>query len=494
MITDPIFTGLEPRAVWQHFAALCAIPHPSKHEAALRRHLMEWAGQRGIAAREDAAGNLILTKPASPGREQAPGIVLQGHLDMVCQKHSAHAHDFFTDPIRPELENGWLLARHTTLGADNGIGVALALAALEDETLAHGPLEVLLTADEEAGMGGVRGLAAGTLQGRYLINLDTEEWGQFYLGCAGGVDVVAQLPAPASPAPASWVGVEVKLDGLTGGHSGVDIHENRANAIRLMLAALLELGLPYRFAVAQLKGGSVRNALPRSARALLLMPALQRSAFSHAVNQMEARLQRQYRETDPTLSLVATPSGQAPAEVVEAGAWRWLALALNEAPYGVAAMSPAFPGVVETSNNLGTLSLAPGQCEAGFLVRSLSNPARDALAERIAGQIQAAGGTAEIHGAYPGWEPKPDSPLLARCQAVYESLHGQPAGLQVIHAGLECGLIAHTHTQLDMISFGPDIRGAHAPGERVEVASVGRCWQLLTALLDQLSLPERKTP
>ncbi|MGB4468994.1 MAG: beta-Ala-His dipeptidase [Azovibrio sp.] len=492
MITDPIFTGLSPQAVWRHFATLCAIPRPSKHEAALRRHLMDWAAARGLDAREDAAGNLILTRPASPGREQAPGIVLQGHLDMVAQKHSDYAHDFFRDPIRPELENGWLLARHTTLGADNGIGVALALAALEDDRLAHGPLEVLLTADEEAGMGGARALEAGTLQGRYLINLDTEEWGQFYLGCAGGVDVLAQLPAPAIPAASGWVGMEVKLDGLTGGHSGVDIHENRANAIRLMLALLLELGLPYRFAVARLTGGSVRNALPRSAQALLLMPALQCSAFRHAVQQISVRLRRQYPNTDPELSLSALPSEALADTVIEPRALRRLALALSEAPYGVAAMSQDFPGVVETSSHLGTLDLAPGRCEAGFLVRSLRDPARDALAEQIAGQIRAAGGTAAIFGAYPGWEPRPDSTLLARCQAVYASLYGQPAGLQVIHAGLECGLIAHSHPQLEMISFGPDIRGAHAPGERVEVASVGRCWQLLTALLDQLALPQRR--
>lgn len=493
MITDPIFAGLEPRAVWQHFATLCAIPHPSKHETALRRHLRDWATARGLGAREDAAGNLILKKPASPGREAATGIVLQGHLDMVCQKRSEHQHDFFTDPIRVELEDGWLLARNTTLGADNGIGVALALAALEDESLPHGPLEVLLTADEEAGMGGVRGLQAGTLSGDYLLNLDTEEWGQFYLGCAGGVDVVATLPAPASPVPAAWIGLELKLDGLSGGHSGVNIHEGRANAIKVLLALLLELGLPYKFAVASLSGGTVRNALPRSASARLMLAPQQRAAFANAVSQIEARLRQQHQQTDPGLQLsIAQVDGS--ATVIEAAAWKNLAITLSQAPYGVASMSTAFPGVVESSNNLGTLSLVPGQCQAGFLVRSLKNSERDALAERIAGQILAAGGEAEILGAYPGWDPQPDSRLLARCQQIYTQEYGQPAGLQVIHAGLECGLIAHTHPQLEMISFGPDIRGAHAPGERVEVASVGHCWHLLRTLLDQLSLPERTAP
>ncbi len=486
----PIFAALEPQAVWRHFATLCAIPRPSKHEAALVAHLQQWALAKGLEARQDSVGNLIIRKPATPGREQAPGIVLQGHVDMVCQQHRGHDHDFMKDPIQVIRENGWLLAPDTTLGADNGIGVALALAALEAENLPHGPLEVLLTVDEEAGMGGVRGLQPGTLEARYLINLDTEEWGQFYLGCAGGVDVVGQLPAPAIPAPPGWVGLEITLDGLSGGHSGVNIHEGRANAIKLMLALLLEVGMGYKLAVGRLDGGTVRNALPRSARALVLMHPQQKSAFTHAISLLEARLRKQYQTTDPALKIEVTPAA-ASETVIEPTAWRKLASALDQAPYGVATMSPAFAGVVESSNNLGTLGLEPGSCEAGFLVRSLVNGERDALAERIASQIRAAGGKAHIHGAYPGWEPRPDSPLLARCQAVYVETYGQSAGLQVIHAGLECGLIAHTHPQLDMISFGPDIRGAHAPGERVRIDSVGQCWTLLTRLLDQLSLPER---
>lgn len=487
MITAPLFDSLEPRAVWRHFASLCAIPRASKQEAALVAHLLDWARQRGLPARVDAAGNLILTKPASLGREQAPGIVLQGHLDMVCQERSGYGHDFSRDPIQVELEDGWLLARHTTLGADNGIGVALALAVLEDEELAHGPLEVLLTVDEEAGMGGARGFSPGSLQGRYLLNLDTEEWGQFYLGCAGGVDVEASLPAPAVPAPAGWSGLEVTLDGLSGGHSGIDIHTSRGHAIRLLLDLLQELGFQYRFAVAELEGGTVRNALPRSATARLLLTPQQQAAFIHALSRIEARLRQQYGQTDPALQLSARPWAGS-AMVVEAGAWKKIAATLSRAPYGVAAMSPAFAGVVETSNNLAPLRLQPGRCEAVFLVRSLRDEARDALAGQIAERIRAAGGEARILGSYPGWEPRPDSALLARCQAIYQDLYGAPPGLQVIHAGLECGLIGLGHPALEMLSFGPDIRGAHAPGERVRVASVAQCWTLLRCLLDQLSL------
>ena len=489
---DAVLDGLEPRAVWRHFATLCAIPRPSKHEAALCRRLADWATARGIAARRTTAGNLILEKPASPGRARAPGVILQAHLDMVCQQQSGHAHDFLREPIRPEREGGWLLARNTTLGADNGIGVALALAVLEDDALPHGPLSVLLTVDEEAGMGGARGLAPGDVHGRFLLNLDSEEWGTFYLGCAGGVDVLAHLPAPAAPTPAGWLGLELRLDGLTGGHSGLDIDKGRAHAIRLLVDVLGELAPAFRFAVARLEGGTLRNALPRSAAARLCLPPQGEAAFRHAVSRSAARLQAEYRTTDPNLTLTLAALA-APPTVIDPAAWREIARLLGTAPGGVLKMSADFPDVVETSCNLGTLRLAPGGGTAGFLLRSLDDAKRDALAARLAAQIDAAGGQAEIQGAYPGWTPRPDSPLLAHAQAVFTARHGAPAKLRVIHAGLECGLIGELDPQLDMLSFGPDIRGAHAPGERVDIASVGRCWEFLTALLDHLAPPERES-
>ena len=491
MIPNPaasVFANLEPQAVWRHFATLCAIPRPSKHEATLVAHLADWAKARGIAARADAVGNLILSRPATPGRENAPGIVLQGHLDMVCQQTSGSGqgrmHDFQHDPITPEIEAGWLLARHTTLGADNGIGVALALAALEDDSLPRGKLEVLLTIDEEAGMGGARGLQAGTLQGQILLNLDTEEWGAFYLGCAGGVTVEASLPVAAARAPADWQGAELRVDGLLGGHSGIDIHQPRAHATRLLLATLLQL--PQSFAVATLSGGDVINALPRSASALLALPPEVFPALADAVRQAEIALRQQWREA-PNLRLSLTPASRSDRILTQ---WREQFAALYALPYGVAAMSADFSGVVETSNNLAPLEISPSGARASFLVRSLLDAKRDELAARIIQNIKTLGGTAEALGAYPGWTPDPDSPLLERCLVIYRQEFGSSPRLEVIHAGLECGLFAHSHPQLAMLSFGPDIRGAHAPGERVEIASVGKCWQLLVRLLDQLSSSE----
>jgi dipeptidase D len=484
MTMNPLFDSLSPAAVWRHFSALCAIPHPSKHEAALVNHLRDWAANQGLRTHTDKAGNLILEKPAAPGRESAPGIVLQGHLDMVCQKTSDAAHDFFRDPITPVREEDWLLTPKTTLGADNGIGVALALAALEARDLRHGPLEVLLTVDEEAGMGGACALEPGILAGRYLLNLDTEEWGQFYLGCAGGVEVEARLPVAASAAPAGWQGLALQIDGLLGGHSGIDIHLPRAHAIRLLVSVLLELGARHDFALASLAGGTAINALPRSAAAVLALPSGNLVAFENAVEETHARL-RQAWPAEPGLSLTWTRRSP-PEQALAAPEWSRLLRALLETPYGVIAMSEDFPGVVETSNNLSPLSLSPSGCQANFLVRSLKDGARDALAARIVRAIEKAGGQASVFGDYPGWEPRPDSPLLARCQAIYQATFGQTPGLQVIHAGLECGLFARSHPQLEMLSFGPDIRGAHAPGERVHIASVARCWQFLTCLLEQL--------
>lgn len=469
---------------------LCSIPRPSKHEAALRQYLLNWATDRGLSTQTDAAGNLILRKPASPGKEKTPGIVLQGHLDMVCQKNTQHDHDFFKDPITPELEEGWIVAHHTTLGADNGIGVALALAILESTNLSHGPLEVLLTVDEEAGMGGVRGLQPQSLTGHYLINLDTEEWGQFYLGCAGGVDVVATLPAPGAPAPLGSMGIELKLDGLKGGHSGIDIHKGQANGIRELLSLLLELDHAYPIAVSKMEGGTVRNALPRSASAQLQIAPENLKGFKTLLGQLEARLRNKFNQTDPELELSLT-TRETNAEVLTHPAWENIATSLSQAPYGVRTMSETFPDVVKTSNNLGTLTVSPGHCNAGFLVRSLDDKERDNLAKEIADYIKANGGNAEILGTYPGWNPRPDSYLLEQCRKVFQHEYGHAAGLQVIHAGLECGLIAHSHPNLEMISFGPDIRGAHAPGERVQVDSVAHCWHLLTAILEQLSHTER---
>lgn len=478
------FAGLEPALVWAHFATLCRIPRPSKHEAALRAHLIDWATARGLSNEVDAAGNLLIRKPASPGHEAAPGVVLQAHLDMVTQKNSDSGHDFFQDPIVPVQRDGWLVAEGTTLGADNGMGVAMMLAVLEDATAVHGPLEALFTVDEEAGMGGAHGLAAGALTGRLMLNLDTEEWGEFYLGCAGGVDVNVSRHAAPVLRPAHLAVFDLALRGLRGGHSGVDIHEERGNAIKLLVRVLQDLCATLPVQLVSLRGGTARNALPREAFATVALPPDQADALHAALARWAGLLTDELTGIESGLSLTAEPTPaplpgyvMAPAEQAV-----WLA-SLHAAPHGVRRMSRQVPGVVETSNNLGVVGLTPEGGQANFMVRSLRDSGSLALAEEIASLFNLSGTTVQIDGHYPGWTPNPASPLLALCQRVYAAREGAPARVQVIHAGLECGILAAKHPGMDIVSFGPTIRGAHAPGERVDIASVGQCHALLLAIL-----------
>lgn len=478
------FSGLQPAAVWAHFATLCRIPRASKHEEALRDELLAWARERGLTAGVDAAGNLLIRKPATPGREQSPAVVLQAHLDMVCQKNGDSDHDFLRDPIVPELNDGWLLADKMTLGADNGIGVALILAVLESEDIEHGPIEALLTVDEEAGMGGARGLAQGVLQGRLMLNLDTEEWGEFYLGCAGGLDVNVERSGRPDTVPDGYQGWQIVLHGLRGGHSGVDIHEGRGNAIKLLVRVLRQLEHDFPVHLAELTGGTARNALPREAVASFALPLDMGDGLAAAVAEIETLLRSELQGIDEGLVLAVSPC-VVNSVLASDEQSVWLAT-LHAAPHGVRCMSRHVPGVVETSNNLGMVNLVPAGGSCNFMVRSLLDSGSTALADEIISLWALSGTVASKDGYYPGWAPNPASALLKTCQAVYKRDFGTDSSVQVIHAGLECGIIGAKYPGLDIVSFGPTIRGAHAPGERVEVASVARCWQLLTAILSEL--------
>lgn len=480
-----VFAGLEPAPVWAHFATLCATPRASKHEHGLRDHLKAWADGRQLITLVAPAGNLIIRKPASPGRENVPGVVLQAHLDMVCQKNRDSSHDFSSDPITPTLRDGWLVAEATTLGADNGIGVALILAALEDTSLQHGPLEALLTVDEEAGMGGARGLAGGVLQSKLMLNLDTEVWGEFYLGCAGGLDVNVERTTAGEPLPAGYQGARLSLHGLRGGHSGVDIHEGRGNAIKLLVRVLCELAGKFSLRLGGMQGGTARNALPREASALIALPADAMLQIPGLLKQIQQVLRQELSGIDEGLQLELSP-GDFDQVLPESDAQLWLNT-LNAAPHGVFRMSQQLAGVVETSNNLGMLELQPGMSLCNFMVRSLQDSCALALANQIRSLFALSGTVVELSGHYPGWTPNPDSPLLALCQQVYRQNFSGESRVQVIHAGLECGIIGAKYPGLDIVSFGPTIRGAHAPGESVEISSVDRSWVLLKAILAAVS-------
>ncbi len=466
-----MFSELQPTAVWAHFATLCRIPRQSKQEAALRDHLRDWA----------IAGNLIVRKPASPGRERVPGMVLQGHLDMVCQKNSDWPHDFSRDPIKPVLRDGYLVAEDTTLGADNGIGVAMILAVLEDPALTHGPIEALFTVDEEAGMGGAQGLAPGVLQGSVMLNLDTEEWGEFYLGCAGGMDVNVSRPGQAQPLPAGHEAWRLSLRGLRGGHSGVNIHEERGNAIKLLVRVLQGLGKRQPMLLSELRGGTARNALPREAFATVALPAGRGADLPGDMARWQSLLNQELAGVEAGLQLSAQATNA--THVLSAQDQSTWLNTLHASPHGVRRMSQRVPGVVETSNNLGMVDLKPDGGTCNFMVRSLLDSGSQALADEIVSLWALSGTVAESNGQYPGWTPNPDSALLKLCQQVYRSEFKAESSVQVIHAGLECGIIAAKYPGLDIVSFGPTIRGAHAPGESVDVASVARTWQLLTAIL-----------
>ena len=487
MATTNNLENLQPRSVWAHFATLCAIPRPSLHEAALIQHLIAWAQTRGVAAVVDGAGNLILKKPGCPGCEAMPGVILQGHLDMVCQTNAGTQHDFERDPINAQMRDGWVVAEDTTLGADNGIGVALALAALEEPGLVHPPLEVLLTVNEESGMDGARGLAPGTLQGKMLINLDTEEWGHFYLGCAGGVDVEVRHDCEQQDVPPDYALLRFEVSGLRGGHSGIDIHLGRGNAIKLLAEALRDLSAHSDVRLVALNGGTARNAIPREAYALCALPEAMATNIDEWVRHRHQAWRQRFAQADAGVSFVCKHYDTLPNTALARAERDRLLAFLDVAANGVSRISDDFPGVTDTSSNLGVLELEQGAFKATFKVRSLQDARADALADKLVAHASSYGFHAWKDGAYPGWMPNPYSDLLALCQRVYTAQFGKPAGLQVIHAGLECGLLAASHPHLDMISFGPDIRGAHAPGERVEIESVARCWQLLKAMLQALA-------
>ena len=487
LVRSPVFEGLAPAIVWQHFSTFCAIPRPSKGEAALREHLKTWAEARGLAVSVDATGNMVVRKAATPGHEKAPIVVMQAHLDMVCQANAGTEHDFTRDPILPVLrDDGWLVAPNTTLGADNGIGAALILAALEDETLVHGPLEALFTVDEEAGMGGARGLEPDALKGSLMINLDTEAWGEFFLGCAGGINVAVDRPGTPEAVPAGLTGWRIDLKGLRGGHSGIDIHEGRGNAIKQLVRLVRQLeGRWPELRLSTLKGGTARNALAREASATLALPQAAAAELAGLAAAFQAALRLELAGVDDGATVSVEPCA---IETVLSGADQsmWLA-SLHAAPHGVRRMSVAVPGVVETSDNLGVVDVSPQAGSCTFMVRFLVEGPGVELANEIVSLFALSGTEAKVFGFYPGWAPNPASPLLATCQAVYTEVFGGESETHVVHAGLECGLIGGKYPELDMVSFGPNIRGAHAPGESVDVASVERCWRLLREILTKLA-------
>ncbi len=474
--------GLEPAALWKYFAGLSRIPRESKNEAAAGRHVAGIAKQLGLAFEQDGAGNLRVRKPASPGREGRPSLCLQGHLDMVCVASPGKVHDFRKDPITLVRDDGWLGADGTTLGADNGIAVATMLAIMADGTLEHGPLELLFTTDEETGLTGARELDGALLASRTLINLDSEDEGVLTVGCAGGADSLGAWKLDADPAPKGALALEVRVTGLRGGHSGVEIHTQRGNAIKL-LARLLREWTALGARVSRFEGGSKRNAIPAGAVALVCLPKAGESQARAAAANLRETFRAELAAIEPSLDVIVSPAAKRPARVWKRALQRRVLATLTALPHGVQRMSDAIPGLVETSTNVAVLTQGPRALTLATSQRSL---AASCLTEMVTTVRTILGmGGAEVTGAdpYPGWKPDMDSRILGLAVETYRDLYGREPKVEAIHAGLECGIIGEKVPGMDMVSLGPTIKGAHSPQERVEIAAVAKYWEYLLALL-----------
>ncbi len=487
-------TDLEPRPIWNFFAGIAAVPRPSKQEERVREHLLRVLAEHKLPARTDAAGNVVAQAPATTGRESAPVTVLQSHLDMVCEKNAGTEHDFDRDPIQTVIDRdestgeAIVRAAGTTLGADNGIGVAMALAAATSPDVVRGPLELLFTVDEEAGMSGAKGLTPQSFRGRRLINLDSEEDDRLYIGCAGGCDTTLSFEEPLRAVEAGVQGCRVIVRGLRGGHSGSEIHEGRGNAIKLLVRTLQRAAVP-GLRIASLAGGSKRNAIPREAEAMVYAVGAAREALEHAAARVQGETARESAEPGAKITVEECAAGSPSAAGATASA-RWLDV-LAALPHGVLGMHPTVPGLVETSSNV---AIVESRIEQGRLIVVVATMSRSSSPSRLHEVLDQIAGIGALAGAgrwtgndYPPWEPNPDSALLGQCRKTYERLFGTSPHVAAIHAGLECGIIGERVGGVDMVSLGPLIRGAHSPDERVYVDSVQKSWLLLKEVLGELA-------
>lgn len=475
---------LAPQQVWKHFYSLTQIPRPSGHMERITEFLVNFGKGLGLESFVDEVGNVIIRKPATPGMENRKGVILQAHMDMVPQKNNDTVHDFVNDPIQTWIDGEWVKAKGTTLGADNGMGVAAAMAVLESTDLKHGPLEVLITKDEETGMYGAFGLKPGTLKGEILLNLDSEDEGELYIGCAGGIDITAELSYKEEEADKQMVARKITLKGLRGGHSGLEINEGRGNANKLLARVTHDLLVEFDCRLSSFEGGNMRNAIPREAHAVLLFNPADIEDLPNYIKEYEAQLNAEYApiESDILLLLdeVDLPSTVLPEEIQDNMIDMLLAC-----QNGVMRMIPTVPDTVETSSNLAIVILGGGKAEVRILARSSCDTMKDFLADSLTACFNMAGMKVTLSGAYSGWQPNVDSPILYAMTKSYEEQFGVAPKVKVIHAGLECGIIGANCPGLDMISFGPTLRSPHSPDERVLIPTVKKFYDFLVATLAQ---------
>ena len=476
---------LSPECVWRNFYALTQVPRPSGHLEKVQQFLLDFAKQAGVEAFIDEGRNVVMRKPASAGMENRKGVILQAHMDMVPQKTPESTHDFVTDPIEPWIDGEWVKAKGTTLGADNGLGVAAIMAVMEDKTLRHGPVEALITADEETGMYGANDLPENMLQGDILLNLDSEHWGKFVIGSAGGIDVTATLEYKEVETDPTDAAVRVTLKGLRGGHSGLEIHEGRGNANKMMARFVREAIEECEARLATWHGGNMRNAIPFKAEVVLTLPKENVEALKELVADWKEDFTDEYKGIESGIEFFAedieTPQTEIPVEIQDN-----LINAIYACHDGVVRMIPAYPNVVETSSNLAIINIENGSASLQILARSSREDMKDYIVKMLESCFNMAGMKVETAGSYGGWDPNPDSELLHLLLRIYKELNGTDGIIQVDHAGLECSVILGKYPHLDVVSLGPTMKSPHTTTERALIATVAPFWELLKKTLEEI--------
>ena len=473
---------LRPAVVFHYFDEVCQVPRPSKKEEKIRAYLLDFAKKHNLEAKTDEAGNVLIKKAASAGMENLKTVILQSHIDMVCEKNKDTEHNFDTDPIQTYIDGEWLRAKGTTLGADNGIGVATELAVLASDDIKHGPIECLFTVDEETGLTGAFALKEGFMNGDILLNLDSEDDGELFIGCAGGANTTAIYPFPTEKAPQGWFFFRVSVKGLTGGHSGDDISKNRANANKLLNRFLVQTMQKYGMRLADIEGGNLHNAIPREAHALCAVPMEYKEAVRVDLNIFISEIENEYSATEPNLSMDL--ESEAPVEyVMEQKAMERFLLSIYAVHHGVYAMSQDIPGLVETSSNLASIKVCDGTIKVVTSQRSSILSSRKDMSQMVSAAFILGGATVTTGEGYPGWKPNPSSEILKIAVESYKRLFGVEPKVKAIHAGLECGLFLQKYPSLDMVSFGPTLRGVHSPDERMLIPTVEKFWNHLLDIL-----------
>ena len=478
-------TELNPKIVWKYFHEITQVPRPSKKEGKIIAYLEKFAKEHNIAYKKDHVGNIVMTKPATPGYEDRVKVILQSHVDMVCEKNADTKHDFDNDPIRTIVDGEWLHADGTTLGADNGIGCAAQLAILASNDIPHGPLEALFTIDEETGMTGAMELKPGFLEGKILINLDSEDEGELFIGCAGGMGIIAEFKYNAVDAPKDLVWLRASVAGLKGGHSGGEIHCGLGNANKILTRFLYALDKSTTWSLAEISGGNLHNAIPREAHAVFGVKAADKAKVEALIKQLDTDVRNEQKAVDPNVR-VSLGEATAPSKVIDEKTKHALVRALYACPHGVLGMSHEIADLVETSNHLASIKQRDGVILVETSQRSSTTSLRNSASEMVSSVFELAGASVSVRDPYPGWKPNPNSAILKASADAYRKLFGKEPAVKAIHAGLECGLILDVYPDLDMVSFGPTLRDVHSPAERIEIKTVDLWWKHLLEVLKEI--------